>query len=84
MIKPFVAAMCLALSGCGAIYIAPDLSDQLEGTDVTITPLTRDVVVQANRSRYRPRDIPAVFSQNAGGGGALTFKSEKTIQEIGC
>lgn len=61
----------LGMTGCGAIYIAPDVSDQLANTDVTIVPLTATTAQTANASTYRPRSLPAVFTQNAGSGAGL-------------
>lgn len=69
--KSLVFSACLILSGCGAIYIAPDVSDQLTDASVTIVPLTAQTAKQANRSHYHPQQLPAVFFQNAGGGSAL-------------
>lgn len=69
--KSLVLGAFLIMSGCGVVYIAPGVSDQLADADVTIVTLTNDTVTQANSSRYSPRQIPAVFFQNAGGGGAL-------------
>lgn len=63
--------MATYLAGCGEIYIAPDVSDQFTEADVSIVPLTGAAVAQANRSAYNPRQIPAVFFQNAGGGSGL-------------
>lgn len=75
MLKLIPIALCLALSGCGIIYIAPNLSSQIEDTDVTVVPLTRDVVAQANRVQYTPRQIPFAFRQNSGGSNGLPSNS---------
>lgn len=69
--KAAIIAMALLMAGCGQIYIVPDVSDQLTGPDVTIVPLNAQAAKQANRSAYRPRDLPAVFFQNAGTGAGL-------------
>jgi len=62
----------LAVAGCGSIYrsssVAPGPND---GTNVRVVPLTAETVVQANRSPYQPRTLPAVFSLTAGGGSGL-------------
>ncbi len=71
MIRIILAAACLALSGCGIVYVAPSVKDQVEGTNVEIVTLDRAMVTRANQSRYAPRQIPAVFSQSAGGGSGL-------------
>lgn len=69
--KSLLFAASLFLTGCGAIYIAPDVSDQVTDANVTIVPLTGAAAAQANQSRYNPRQVPAVFFQNAGSGGGL-------------
>lgn len=82
MHKLIAIAFCLALSGCGIIYVAPNLSDQVEGTDVTVVPLTRDVVAEANRAGYSPRQIPSVFRQNAGGGDSLRRSADRNAVNL--
>jgi polysaccharide export outer membrane protein len=69
--KSLILSACLALSGCGTIYIAPTVSDQATDADVSIVPMNAANVAAANRSTYNPRQLPGVFFQNAGGGGAL-------------
>lgn len=70
-----LAVLAGAVAGCGAVYIPSEVS-QADGK-VRIIPLTPETVLAANRSEYRPRALPAVFSQAAGlsgttpGGGAL-------------
>ena len=71
LIRSLVLVAGLALSGCGQIYFAPDVSDQLTDADVNIIPLTAQTASSANRSTYRPRSLPAVFFQNAGAGAGL-------------
>lgn len=71
MIKPLAAIFCLTLSGCGAVYIAPSVSEQAGDADVSIVEMTNATVAAANRSSYTPRQLPAVFFQNAGAGGGL-------------
>lgn len=68
LIRSLLLVAGLALSGCGGIYYAPDVSDQLTDANVSIVPLTAQTAAQANRSQYRPRSLPAVFFQNAGAG----------------
>jgi len=71
MIKYIAVALSLTLAGCGSIFIVPGIKEQVGDAQVTVVPLTRQVVAQANRSSYRPRALPAVFTQNAGGGSAV-------------
>ena len=66
--KALVLVTGLLLAGCGQIYIAPNVSNQLDDTTVSIVPLTPQVAASANQSSYRPRSLPAVFFQNAGTG----------------
>lgn len=66
--KALVLVTGLLLAGCGQIYIAPNVSNQLDETNVSIVPLTLQVAASANQSSYRPRSLPAVFFQNAGTG----------------
>ena len=67
-----VLMICAALvvSGCGAAYISPDVAAKEDGS-VQVVPLSAATISTANRSRYRPKQIPAVFFQNAGGAGSL-------------
>ncbi|MDF1671606.1 MAG: polysaccharide biosynthesis/export family protein [Roseovarius sp.] len=59
----------LALSACGSAYKSSQVPQ--DNDSVRIVPLSVSSAEQANRSKYRPRQLPAVFFQNAGGGGAL-------------
>lgn len=69
--KALVLIAALGLTGCGTIYIAPNLSNQAVDADVTIVPLTTAAANAANKSTYRPRSLPSVFFQNAGTGSGL-------------
>lgn len=69
--KALVITTGLLLAGCGQIYIAPDVSDQLTDATVSIVALTEQTAAVANQSSYRPRSLPAVFFQNAGAGGDM-------------
>jgi polysaccharide export outer membrane protein len=63
--KKFAALLSfLVLSACGAAYISPKVVDDEQVTIVELTPTT---VQSANKSTYRPKDLPAVFFANAGG-----------------
>ena len=53
------------LTGCGAAYIPSKVSDA--NGKVRIVSLNSESVLAANRSTYRPKQLPAVFFQNAGG-----------------
>ncbi len=70
MFRSVIAITALAtLAGCGFAYISPKVTDA-DGK-VRIVSLTSETVLAANRSQYVPKQIPAVFFQNAGGAGAL-------------
>lgn len=60
----------LALSACGAVYISPDVAAKNDGS-VQVVPLNAATIENANSSKYRPKQIPGVFFQNAGGAGSL-------------
>ena len=57
------------LSSCGVAYISPKVSEQAAGADVRIVAISGESVLIANRSTYRPKQLPAVFFQNAGTSG---------------
>ncbi len=63
-----LGAMIAALSGCGLTYISTRVSDQVEGMDVRVVPLTPETVLVANSLPYAPRSLPAAFYQTAGMG----------------
>ena len=68
--KPVTVFLCLALAGCGTAYVSSDVKEGVvAGTKVRVLPVTPESVLVANRSTYRPKDIPAAFYQNAGSGG---------------
>lgn len=68
--KTLFTISILTLSACGAAYISPSISEQADGK-VRVLPLTSETVLAANQSQYRPKTLPAVFFQNAGGAGAV-------------
>ena len=64
-----VAALALLLSGCGVAYISPDVRE--DDPNVIVVPMTAQTVAQANFAPYRPRSVPSVFYQSAGGAGGV-------------
>lgn len=56
------AALLLVLSGCGAVYTSPQVS---ENSVVEVVPLTLETLKAANATPYQPRALPAAFSQIA-------------------
>lgn len=70
MLRHLVLAIgFVALTGCGVAYISPRVTEA-EGA-VQVVPLTADTVRVANGAPYRPKELPAVFFANAGGGSGL-------------
>jgi polysaccharide export outer membrane protein len=66
MFKRLIAIAGLAaLTSCGSAYISPKVTDA-DGK-VRIVKLDGQSVLAANRSSYNPKQLPAVFFQNAGG-----------------
>ncbi|MGB1234671.1 MAG: polysaccharide biosynthesis/export family protein [Planktomarina sp.] len=66
LILPMV--MMFGLSACGTAYISPDVPVNDPNVDVVV--MSGASVSNANRSRYTPKSLPAVFFQTAGGAGA--------------
>lgn len=68
--KSFVAVIGLmTLSACGAIYNSSDVPQN--DPNVLIVPLNPASIGTANKSKYRPKQLPAVFYQNAGGASGM-------------
>lgn len=65
-------ALVLSVSGCGVVYrssaVLPNTGD---GSKVRVLPVTAETVIQANRSPYTPKTLPAIFSMTAGTGSGL-------------
>ena len=57
------------LTGCGVAYISPKVTKS-DG-DVHVMRLDAETVKLANTTRYTPRELPASFFANAGGGSGL-------------
>ena len=69
MKKGLIAALVLFLSGCGVAYISPGVP--ANDPKVDVRPLTLQIVKEANLAPYRPKTLPAVFFQSAGGAAGL-------------
>lgn len=68
------AALCcvLCLASCGVIYKSPTITASSgEDGSVNIIDITGANLAQANQSEFRPRTLPAVFSNTAGTGNGL-------------
>ncbi len=72
MIGRFLAAAFTAtvLTGCGITYTSPNVRDTATDASVRVVPLTSQTVLVANRAPFRPKTLPAIYSQTAGAGGA--------------
>lgn len=71
--RTFLIVGALAtLVGCGTVYrsasVVPGVND---ATNVRVVPITAETVVQANKSPFQPKTLPAVFSMSAGTGSGL-------------
>ncbi|MCG7494991.1 polysaccharide biosynthesis/export family protein [Thalassobius sp. Cn5-15] len=60
-------ASCMFLTSCGVTYNSPKVSDTGTAYDVSIISMTPATVARANTSSYKPKRLPAAFSQIAGG-----------------
>ena len=68
----FLLVLLIGLAGCGAVYRSSSVSPGVQdGTNVRVIAMTAESLLQANRSPYTPRTLPAVFSLTAGSGGGL-------------
>lgn len=59
----------LMLGGCGVAYQSPSVNPMsASASKVRVLAITPETVLAANRSGYNPKQLPAVFFANAGGG----------------
>lgn len=66
---PLIITMLLSLTSCGLVYVSPNVG---AGDDtVRVIALNADSVAAANRVKYIPKQLPAVFFQSTGGSGNL-------------
>ena len=68
-IRTFTVLAVTALSGCGAVYIAPKVSES--DANVRVISITADSIAAANAQSYAPKKLPSVFFASAGAGGSL-------------
>lgn len=68
-IRTFTVLAVTALSGCGAVYIAPKVSES--DANVRVISITADSIAAANAQSYAPKTLPSVFFASAGAGGSL-------------
>lgn len=72
MKKLLILGALATLVGCGTVYrsasVIPGAND---ATNVRVVPITAETVVQANKSPFEPKTLPAVFSITAGAGSGL-------------
>lgn len=69
MKKIAILAVLGLVTGCGVAYVPPKVD--VNADNVEVVPLTMAEVARANTSPYVPRELPAVFFQNAGAGSGL-------------
>mgnify|MGYP005987622791 CR=1 FL=1 len=66
---PIAASILFFLASCGTVYVSPKV-DARDGK-VRVLPVNAETVLVANRAKYNPKQLPAVFFQNAGGAGSV-------------
>lgn len=83
MLRPLIAiCVALALAGCSTIYRSPGVVAGLSDTgNVRVVPVTAETVVQANRSPYAPKTLPAIFSLTAGSGAGRVPRGTGTLPD---
>lgn len=63
--RPALLATCFFLSNCGVTYVSPKVEEESASYDVSVIAMTPLTVSKANTSSYRPKQLPAAFSQTA-------------------
>ncbi len=67
-----LVVVLMSLAQCGVLYRSSSVVEGAsDSTNVRVFAITSETVLQANRSSYAPKTLPAVFSQTAGGGRSL-------------
>lgn len=67
-----VFLFAFTLTGCGSAYFSPEvIEESTSGGTVTVAPITAISISTANSSSYRPKTLPAMFSQTTGGAGGM-------------
>ncbi|WP_399204043.1 polysaccharide biosynthesis/export family protein [Tateyamaria pelophila] len=70
----------MSLTNCGVVYRSSSVAEGAsDGTNVRVLDMNPETVVQANRSTYAPKTLPAVFSQTSGREFAL--RGSETLPE---
>ena len=60
------------LAGCGTAYQSPVVRDGVnDATRVRVVAMNSESTLLANRSKYRPKTLPAIFSTTSGAPGGL-------------
>jgi len=63
----YIIAAITMITACDTVYRSPAVDAGFDGgTNVRVIKMNAETVVQANRSPYQPRTLPAIFSQTAG------------------
>lgn len=67
-----IGLLAFSLTGCGAAYFSPEVVEEVTASgEVRVAPITTANIAIANRSSYRPKTLPAIFSRTTGGGAGL-------------
>ncbi|MFT7136409.1 MAG: polysaccharide export outer membrane protein [Akkermansiaceae bacterium] len=68
-----MAVLSLILASCGTVYRTPKVVEGAAGgANVRVLDMNPETVIQANRSPYSPKTLPAFFSQASSGGAFST------------
>lgn len=82
----YVAALLLGSSlsvlGCGVTYKSPTVEEDAAGLDVQVVPLTASSVQVANRSPYKPLELPAAYYSVAANPGLRSYGAMPTPSEM--
>ena len=70
MTRLLLGLVMLTLTGCGIIYVSPQVRDVAGDDGVKVVDITPSTVRVANRAPFSPAGLPAAFYQVAGGPGA--------------
>ncbi|WP_136442088.1 polysaccharide biosynthesis/export family protein [Pacificoceanicola onchidii] len=70
MLRPLSAALAFAfLIGCDVVYQSPSVNPlNDDDTKVRVVEMTPETVISANRSSFKPKQLPGVFFAAAGAG----------------
>ena len=77
-----LTCIALILTGCATIYRSPRVVPGVDdGSAVRVVPINGETVIQANRSPYQPKTLPAIFSFTAGDGSGRVPRGAGALPE---